>query len=156
MKIVVFSFCVKEDKMKRGFTLLEIIVVIIILGVLATLGLTQYGRTIERSRGAEAKAILGTVRKFAAAGRMDKGSVTGMALGDVGIGTSVDQAPSVCAPSHYFSYDATFTDPSVTVTATRCAAGGKTPQGGAAAGNTVILITNVQTGVDQWTGNGNY
>jgi len=32
------------NQLVRGFTLLELVVVIIILGVLATLGFTQYGR----------------------------------------------------------------------------------------------------------------
>ena len=32
--------------MKRGFTLLELVVVILIVGVLATLGFTQYGRMV--------------------------------------------------------------------------------------------------------------
>jgi prepilin-type N-terminal cleavage/methylation domain-containing protein len=41
---------------KKGFTLLELIVVIVIIGVLATLGLTQYASMVERGRSAEAKA----------------------------------------------------------------------------------------------------
>jgi prepilin-type N-terminal cleavage/methylation domain-containing protein len=45
-----------------GFSLLELIVALIIIGVLATLGLPKYGQVLERSRQAEAITILGTMR----------------------------------------------------------------------------------------------
>ena len=53
--------------MKRGFTLLELMVVIIILGVLATLGVMQYQAAIEKSRGAEARQVIGQLRSQCAA-----------------------------------------------------------------------------------------
>lgn len=142
--------------MKRGFTLLELIVVIIILGILATLGLTQYGRTIERSRGSEARAILGQIRKFAAAGYLENGTISGLTALQAGIGPGADQIPDTCRVSHYFSYAVAGADPSVTITATRCGAGGKNPQGGPATGTTLILTSNLNTGVDSWTGTGGY
>ncbi len=147
--------------MKKGFTLLELIVVIIILGVLATLALTQYGRTIERTRGAEARQILGSARKFAAGMYMDVGTITGLTDLQVGFGDEIDQAPDSavggCRPSHYFSYAITGNvDPAVTFTATRCDTGGKTPQGGPAADLILTLDANVRTGVDLWGGNGGY
>lgn len=46
----------------KGFTLMELLVVLIIVGILATLGMPQYGRTVERSRQAEAISILGALR----------------------------------------------------------------------------------------------
>lgn len=47
---------------KKGFTLLEIIIVIIIIGVLASLALPRLFRTIEYSRSAEALAAMATIR----------------------------------------------------------------------------------------------
>ena len=48
--------------MGKGFTLLELIVVIIIIGILATLGFMQYQAVTEKSRTAEAIRVLGDLR----------------------------------------------------------------------------------------------
>lgn len=148
--------------MKKGFTLLELIIVIIILGVLATLGFTQYGRMVERARGAEARQILGDIRKFAAAYALERGNLTGITNTTVNIGTLNDQIPGPaaanCRTSHYFAYGLTAVSPtSFTATATRCAAGGKTPNYTAGGGvQQLNLTSNISSGVDNWTSNGGY
>ena len=48
---------------KSGFTLLEVIIVIIIIGVLASLALPRFFSTVEYSRGTEAMNSLVTVRQ---------------------------------------------------------------------------------------------
>jgi type IV pilus assembly protein PilE len=153
----------KEDKMKRnrkkrGFTLLEIIIVIIIIGVLATLGFTQYGRMVERSRGAEARAICGDIRKFAQAHFMENGSlqVPAFTAQLANIGVAADQIPSACRLSHYFSYGISVGGvSSLTITATRCVAGGKTPNSSAGA-LTYVLSPDLSAGTDTVTGTGGY
>jgi type IV pilus assembly protein PilA len=47
---------------KKGFTLLEVMIVVIIIGILAAIALPQYIATIEKSRSAEAATNVGTVR----------------------------------------------------------------------------------------------
>lgn len=141
--------------MKKGFTLLELIVVIIILGVLATLGLTQYARMVERARGAEARAILGDLRKYAVAYRLEYGSVANVTAASLGLGNASDQIPNACRSSHYFQYSFSASDPSITLTGTRCTGGaGKTPSG-ASAGQ-IILTSDLNAGTDAWSGNGGY
>lgn len=137
--------------MKRGFTLLELIVVVIIVGILSTMALTQYGRTIERSRSTEAKAIIGALRKDAATYFMTYGSLSAVTNADVGIGTNPDQAPSTCRYSHYFSYGMAAATPTITFTATRCTtgAGGKTP--GNPIATSVILTSGMSSGIDNWS-----
>lgn len=106
--------------MRKGFTLLELIIVIIIIGVLATLGFTQYTRMVEKGRTAEAKAILGTLRSAEEAYRLEYGNYTAT------IGNLAVDAPADCTnTTHYFSYGVTATQ----ATATRCVTGGKIPQG---------------------------
>ena len=53
----------KLHKNKSGFTLLEIIIVIIIVGILASIALPKFFKTVEFSRGQEALINLGTIRQ---------------------------------------------------------------------------------------------
>ena len=47
----------KED----GFTLIEVLIAMSIVGILAAIAIPLYGNTLEQSRGNEAKAILSTI-----------------------------------------------------------------------------------------------
>ncbi|NLE91325.1 MAG: prepilin-type N-terminal cleavage/methylation domain-containing protein [Elusimicrobia bacterium] len=125
--------------MKKGFTLLELIVVIIILGILATLGFSQYMKMVEKGRSAEARMLLGQIRTAQEAYKLENGSYA----------TSVANlsvlAPTACTTTHYFLYAANATRG----TATRCTTGGKTPQGSA---YSITLVYS--TGV--WGGTAGY
>jgi prepilin-type N-terminal cleavage/methylation domain-containing protein len=148
--------------MRRGFTLLELVVVIIIIGILATLGIQQFGRMAEKARGAEAREILGQIRQACAGYRLERGTVTGMDGNSGGIGNAAFMIPWTCRSSHYFKYDITGavapaflpTDPWVAITATRCGSAGKNPANLPAVGQTLILITDLLGGWDTWTGSG--
>ena len=50
----------KYFKQKKGFTLIEVLVVVIILGILAAVAVPYYGRAIERMRAAEVLVLIGT------------------------------------------------------------------------------------------------
>jgi len=102
--------------MRKGFTLIELIVVIIIVGILASVGLTQYTKVVEKGRAAEARLILGALRTAEIAEQMDSG--TYKAVSGLGV-----EAPSTAAATHYFTYSCSTT--TGTCTATRD--GTKTP-----------------------------
>jgi len=62
---------------KKGFTLIEILIVVIILGILATLAVPQFTRMISRARMAEAWAGLGAVRTAQSIYWMEKTAYAG-------------------------------------------------------------------------------
>ena len=52
----------KENKKRAGFTLVELMVVIIIVGVLAAAAVPIYSAFVKKARVSEAKASIGTIR----------------------------------------------------------------------------------------------
>jgi type IV pilus assembly protein PilE len=155
--------------MKRGFTLLELIVVIVIIGILATLGFAQYTRMIERSRGAEARNVLGVIRTQAAALWVERSTGTPATVpagtftnANVGIGNQAGQISDACSAavpstSFYFMYVIAQNagNNGFIATATRCTGtNGKQPGGTIA--STLILTSDLAAGTDAWSGTGGY
>ena len=52
----------KGNKKRAGFTLIELMIVVIVVGILAAAAIPIYSRVMDRARASEGKAILGTVR----------------------------------------------------------------------------------------------
>jgi len=107
---------------KKGFTLIELIIVIVVVGVLSTIGVTQYARAIEQSRQAEARTILAMLYSEAMEYYKENGVLPW--LSQIGFSYLHDDA---CASNErYFSYECG--DSSGHCYALRCITGtGKTP-----------------------------
>ena len=127
--------------MKKGFTLLELIIVIIIIGILGALGFVQYTRMVEKGRTAEGKDVLGQVRTAEEGYRQEYGTYTAT-LGNLAI-----DVPTSCTTSHYFSFSASVAGLG---TATRCTTNGKSPNASAA----YNIVVNFATGA--WSGSAGY
>lgn len=127
-------------KRDRGFTLIELVVVIIIVGILAAMGFTQYTKMVEKGRTAEAKSVLGSLRTAQRARHLEVGTYT-----DV-IGNLPVEAPTACTTTHYYSYTCATTG---SCTANRCTTGGKTPN----ATTTHAITLSIDGG---WSGTAGY
>ncbi len=51
----------------RGFTLMELLVAVVVIGILATVGVISYTQTIQQARNREADSYLQTLRQAALA-----------------------------------------------------------------------------------------
>jgi prepilin-type N-terminal cleavage/methylation domain-containing protein len=140
---------------RRGFTLLELMIVIIIIGILATVGIMQYSATIEKSRSAEAREIIGNLRQICAAKWMETQSTVDCNDTNLGLSTATGIANSnVCNGKYWFWYTATPAAPNVmSLIATRCdnttGSAGKSPAFVGTVGK-LTLVSNYSNGSESW------
>lgn len=119
---------------KSGFTLLEIIIVVIIVGVLASLALPRFFSTVEFSRGQEALGAMAAVRGGLERCYVSKGATdyTGCTITNIDTGD-----PLAGAPNAHFSLAVSGQGTAgYTITAVR-----NTVDGGLVASNIVITQT---------------
>ena len=99
---------------ESGFTLLEVIIVIIIIGVLASLALPRFFSTVEYSRGSEAMNALSVVRQSVERCYMMRSSYTNCNA----FGTLDVENPGN-SPNAHFSYAIVSAAQAYTITASR-------------------------------------
>ena len=83
----------KGNKKRAGFTLVELMIVVIVVGILAAASIPIYQRSMDKARASEGKAILGTARthyitELAGGTAPAAGSTANDTLGDWGIDTT--------------------------------------------------------------------
>jgi len=116
-------FISPPKSLSRSFTLIELIVVIIIVGILAAVGLTQYSTIVEKGRFAEARVRIGAISKLAYEYYLNNGTFVGISIDDLGI-------DNTCHPTDYYRYNSgSGTDSVILLYAYRCTTGGKSPPG---------------------------
>ena len=104
-----------------GFTLTEIMIVVVIIGVLASIAWPRYILVAEKSRTAEAKDVLGRIRASEIAYYFEYDAyATNITLLSLDIPTS-------CNATFYYNYSIGGGGASFTAKANRCTAGGKSP-----------------------------
>lgn len=110
---------------KSGFTLLEIIIVIIIVGVLASLALPRFFNTINFSRATEALNAMAVVKRAADRCAMMAGAITGTAdYTDCVLFTDLGIDNPGSAPGSNYTYTiSAFADPDWQMIATSNVAG---------------------------------
>jgi len=122
-----------------GFTLVELMIVVTILGVLAAVAITQYVASLERGRTSEARLLLQQIRSAQKSHKIDYGEYAPlMEQLDV-------EAPENCTSTHYYRYAVNATEG--TATAERCTADGKSPDYGKNYTIAINYTTGVYTGL---------
>lgn len=145
---------------KSGFTLLEIIIVIIIVGVLASLALPRFFRTVEFSRSTEAVNTLGSMKRAADNCSMMGGGAQNYTTCTTFNALGMDD-PGV-SPGAHFCYTIAYAAPNLTMTGKRNSADGGDGAGDytdtvsctAGAGSTITFTLNTTTGVLTKAGTG--
>lgn len=107
---------------RKGFTLLELLIVVVVLAVLAGLALPQYLKTIGRSKEAEGWQSLATLRS--AIMRYYGEAEVVPAAANWGADLDIEN-PNVATP-RYFTYSININTSAFTLTATPTAAVGRT------------------------------
>jgi type IV pilus assembly protein PilE len=115
-------FISPPESLSRSFTLIELIVVIIIVGILAAVGMTQYSTLVEKGRFAEARVRIGAISKLAYEYYLNNGTYTGITNPDLNV-------DNTCYSTDYYRYTSSTIASTVSLYAYRCTSGGKSPQG---------------------------
>lgn len=90
-----------------GFTLIELMVVLVVIGILAVIALPRYGATLERSRQAEATSILGAMRGAQLRYAAENNGAYTAAISALDIEFPDDNGDAITGDGKFFNYTTT-------------------------------------------------
>jgi len=111
----------RQGTRMRGFTLLELLVVVIIVGILATIAVPSFTRAMERARQTEATAFLDTLKTAEEAYYQENQAYTSS------FSLIMVDKPVDASTKHYFTYSLDATSTTFTGRGVRKTTGGKNP-----------------------------
>jgi len=91
----------RRRAIRRGFTLLELLMVVIALAIIAALAIPRMTGAVDRGKGIEAMQQIAAIRGAAERFRLNNGSFTGMTLGNLDVTDPGTQ------PNRWFEYTMT-------------------------------------------------
>ena len=130
----------KKNLLQKGFTLVELMIVIVIVGILSAVALPNFLSQTDKAKATEAKTGIASIMKQAQASYLEQGTAPVAAIQGAEYGAPADDTQK-------FNYVGSWTSPVYQVTATGNA------QDSNLEDKTVIGCINMDTGVTKVTQN---
>lgn len=86
-----------KNNLQKGFTLIELMIVVAIIGILASIAIPQYSDHVSRTRAAAAAAEIDSLKVAITVCVADSGSFTGCDLGNNGVPAGVTTTKNIKA-----------------------------------------------------------
>jgi len=131
-------------KRNKGFTLVELLIVIIIIGVLAGIAIPQFMNTVEKAKGSEARSMIANIQKLEKIHYVENDAYTANFSDFDEITVAPDAPGGNFLTGAHWTFELLMNGADLTITARR--------SGGVELGNTIIADENeIDEVASTWT-----